>query len=673
MTAQAKLVGLFGGLVVWVVLVFSNSLHNQFMIDDHSFFVNPHVNSHVSREISQYDSTASSSISSTSLISLRLTSRIFRSWLYQTFGPAVEPYHAANLILLCLFAFSSAFLVYLVSGNMWAGFAASALFCVHPINAVVVDYITGHEIIFYGLFANLTLICSLLFQKDKRILYQGISVLCLTAALLSHELAIMLPIYQMVILKYLEGKEYRSNRYVRYIGFHIMIILFYLAWRLYGMSLPVSLTNVAYFSDLSGFLNDVAASGILLIWYLGKLIFPYGIVLIWSLDPAEMTLSLNLLGGFFLICLGVGGWMLLRLRSDLSRLALVWFFIGFLPLPFIFLVYPAMGPVIEPHWFFFSVQGFFLWVILLIDRLSHARIPRLKVIIMVALMALLSANTYLYNRLWRDEKTYCHYWLSQSPHNRPIHFWLANAYIQEGLWSKAGEHLKRSLVNRFMDWEVYNNLGLISMKQHNWQTALSYFQQALAVNPQSGMVFNNLGLVYHHLHQDQQAESFFQKAIDLDPQLIPPRLNLADMSVAAGRKDKAYQWHQEILALNPHEIHSQLFLLEYYGSQRSPQTETIAGKLYRLLSAEHTPLCIDAANILAFYQYPSWATKFYEKAMNFNPKDARVHLELGKFYANYHRFDLAIETWRKGQILNPQENGFQPLILEAQALMGSSR
>jgi tetratricopeptide (TPR) repeat protein len=667
--AKAKFTGLFLGLVLWVTLVFSNSLSNQFMIDDSGFFVNPHAASHVSREIPRQDSAASSMLTPPSLGS-RPVSRVLRSSLYQIFGAAVEPYHVFNLILLCLFALSSVSLVFLISRNEWTAFATAALFCVHPINAVVVDYITGHEIILYGLFANLTLIFFCMFKESQRVVYQGISLICLTIALLCHELAVLLPIFQIFLLSHGKGRIFRLSGYWRDFGSHAVVVLLYGVWRLWAVPFPVSLMD-AGFPEVSVFFNDVTAWGILMIWYLGKLIFPYGIVLIWGLDPAAIRFPVNLLSWIFFIVLAVIIRMLVK-SDGLSRLALTWFGLGFLPLTILCLVYPAMGWVIEPHWFFFSGQGFFLWLILLMHRLSHSWRFCRKSALLIGLMIALSVNTYFYNRLWRDEKTYCQYWLSQSPHNRPVHFWLANAYLKEGLWSEAGEHLRQSLVNRFMDWEVYNNLGLISVKRQDWESALTSFHQALAINPRTGIVFHNLGLVYRHLNQHQLAKRSFQKAVAQDPYLIPPRLNLAELSLAEGRQAQAYHWHKEILAINPREITSQLFLLESYGSRQSSQTESIAGQLYRTLSPENVQLCVDAANILAFYQYPSWARQFYQKAVDFNPEDARVHLELGKFYANQGRLDLAIKIWKRGQSFNPREDAFQSFILRAQSLAGAS-
>ncbi len=69
----------------------------------------------------------------------------------------------------------------------------------------------------------------------------------------------------------------------------------------------------------------------------------------------------------------------------------------------------------------------------------------------------------------------------------------------------------------------YNDRGLRSFREGNYQSALSSFQRAVEEQPSQPMFHFNLGLAHDRLHHTEQAVAAYRDAIRIDPEGFKPR------------------------------------------------------------------------------------------------------------------------------------------------------
>ena len=134
---------------------------------------------------------------------------------YSLFGEHFWQYHLFNLILFVLASFLIYLCVYRISKDDMLAFLVSALYIIHPINGIVVNYITASVFALQVIFISASILSVLgsIDRQDNRFLYYA-SLLLMVLALLCHETSIMTPFYLgtvLVMTKCLDLKESSLN------------------------------------------------------------------------------------------------------------------------------------------------------------------------------------------------------------------------------------------------------------------------------------------------------------------------------------------------------------------------------------------------------------------------------------------------------------------------------
>jgi tetratricopeptide (TPR) repeat protein len=145
--------------------------------------------------------------------------------------------------------------------------------------------------------------------------------------------------------------------------------------------------------------------------------------------------------------------------------------------------------------------------------------------------------------------------------------------------------------------------------------------------------FNALGLAFQGLSKSDAAMTSFQHAVVLDPKDAAIRLNLAKLLADRGQAHAAIVQLQAAERIHPSdpEIHDALgTLLEKTGNKEAAQAER--AKLSSLKSALDKDSTIARLNADAS-QYlsagnPKEAVQSYRKAVQLNPRDAKLHYNL---------------------------------------------
>jgi hypothetical protein len=168
--------------------------------------------------------------------------------------------------------------------------------------------------------------------------------------------------------------------------------------------------------------------------------------------------------------------------------------------------------------------------LLLLGRRFHARAGTARTACVAALLLVhpfvLARQTAVQVRVWKDPGTLWGRVIAEWPDRIP------GAYDHLGAWFA-------SRAARSADREDRRAL---------WEKAEEQFRAALLLAPANPSAANNLGRARERLGDPEEAERLYREAAARAPDFAIPRMNLARLLAAAGRRDEAIRWRDEALA-----------------------------------------------------------------------------------------------------------------------------
>jgi Tfp pilus assembly protein PilF len=541
-------------LILITIWTYANSLTNPFMMDDYPMIVNNRAILDPTFLQVNFSEKHPAGHNIGQHMYYRPVTHLFNTITYLLFKDAAPGYHAANLLLFVIAVLSVYQLLSLLSAHEMLSLLTAAFFAIHPVNGVLVNYITatGYAVLICAV--NYSLICLILAgQRRKGFLFYSAGFFGFLMALLSHEIAVAFPLYLLAVRYFAQKMSFRKSFISALPSF--CMVLAYLFFRMHYASLKSHLMDQIPAFGLNP-ATYIATFAHLLMHYLKNLLLLKDIVLIWASPVIEQQQSVWIVGfmGFFMLSLYLifGKW-----RQDIKSLALSFWWIGIAPVGLACFSRPNLGLIIEPHWLFFSTFGFCLLTALLILHLQ-AHLPRriFFALLVIVITAMISASRS-YNQLWANEKQYCRYMMELNPGMRLPTWWLAYAYQREHQYPQARHYYHQALTGEFLDWETYVNLGLIA---ENRDEEMDYYIKALKINPRAAPAYNNAGIIWMERGEWQKAQTCFEKAMALDYYFIEAKKNLAHLYREKDRVQNAVSLYQEVLKIDPDDTHSRKML-----------------------------------------------------------------------------------------------------------------
>jgi len=447
------------------------------------------------------------------------------NFIYAAFKGNYWQYHLLNLFL---FAFASSLVFKLIdklTGNHNLALLAGLFYLIHPINGILVNYISACVFSFQVIFmlGTILLLLGSLERKNDRTLY-FLSLLFSFLSLFWHESALMTPLYAAVVILLFRDDPKESK--LRYLFPYFLIVFSYIIFR------PLFLTsNDNVFMQLAllhmtGW-EYPAVMFKVLAWYIGKLFYPQGIVMGWGTPILQGHVILNVLGLFSLFMV----FLLFYIRfakEKILQMAVIWTLIGFIPVFLAAVVRSYTCAVIEPHWFIFSSIGFFIlaayFCLFILDRSKKTGIILLFIVVFSW-----GSVSFAYNQLWGDQRTYARYWLLQAPFLKTTYTYLAYAEEIQGDLKESRKNFMMSLSGHTYDEVIYDNLGYIDVAEGNFKDAELDCRMALKINPYSADAYHNLGSMYYAEGLFYRARENFELSLIFNPFLLDSRKGLEDI------------------------------------------------------------------------------------------------------------------------------------------------
>lgn len=524
-------------LVLLCLLSYSNIFHNGFLIDDHILFED-------SRRLLQ-DTTTTELFREGYNFTYRPLGLMFLKFEYLAFGKNSAMYHTMNIFIfigICITMFKA---LYEITKDKTVSFLSAGLYAVHPINNFLLNYKTATNLSLFILCAFVTTWFFISFVRTRKIIRLIISLIFYFVSLLCHEISFIMPVYLFLIAVFFYRD--RLRRCFLYTLTYSVPLAGFLILRI-GSSPSAKITGlfdakVSVFQSLNTFYE-------LSIWYLSKLFFPIDMLFMWEERlrpnvfqpiPILVLILIVLYTIYFMVWNFRKRFQPLKIAQELSRsdfpvkkkqknifaFGFFVFTIGFIPAYLASFTYTVNlhTALIEPHWFGYSSMGFFLLAAVSLWNLKKI-IPRFIVIsFCLLLICVLGIWTYRTNRLWKDDKTYCVYWMMISSINSTPWEALARRYIAE----KSDKKMKNSV--------DLANLGLMLHIRRNANGAIQLYQEALKIDKNCAAAYYGLGVLFTDIGDTKQAQEVFKIAEKIQPEYLEAYLLLAEVFVNQGEKD----------------------------------------------------------------------------------------------------------------------------------------
>jgi len=387
--------------------------------------------------------------------------------------------------------------------------------------------------------------------------------------------------------------------------------------------------------------ESVAASGDVIWFYLGKLLWPYPLMTIypsWKMDPTQVIAYLPLLSAIFLLVIL---WLNRRSWDRASFFALAYYLIA---------LSPFLGLIDQTFWRLSSVEDHLQYLagmgplalagaglVWLVDVFIPGR-QQLRASLAAAVLLLF--GTLSWQRAWayRSDETLWSDALAKNPSSGAGYVNFGAALLQEGRVDEAITHFQKAEQLDPYNVNVYNNLGAALFQKGQVDEAMAQFQKAQEIDPGEAKAYCNLGVALVQKGQVDEAIAQYQKAEQLDPYYANAYANCALALVQKGRVDEAIAQYRKELGNNPGDASAH-------------------NKLGHLL--------------LQKGQVDEAITQF-EKVLAITPADAETHNNLGALFFQQGRLNDAIAQLKEALRLRPDYSHAQENLVKAQAAAAAS-
>lgn len=623
------------GVLLLSILVFANTLRNDFVFDD-AYVIATNSLIRDPRNIGKlflidwwgsYRADKDPDMPAPS-------DRLYRPVVLVTFAMnywigGLNPvgYHLVNVLL----HFVVGFLLYGLACELGyspvASLAAAALFIVHPIHTEAVTGIVGR--------AELLMtagVLSVLWWYVRQAGYSAkprpgmvtVFLAVFALAVLSKEQAAILPALLVVAdLAVRKGRIAWSarlpNRLLIYLSFLVVLALYLvIRFAVLGVfrEMPVFRDNPLAYADWAArLLTAIKVAG----QYLWLCLWPAKLSVDYSYNAIPISNSLFDAGVIWgMLCwgglLGLGAWSYFR-GSRRIFLAVALTTLAFLPGSNLLIV---VGTIMGERLFYLPSAGLCLLVAAAWDqyaafangkkrgrlvnpaRFSRGNDPmdvtvqmtkdRLLKYSGLALFGialfLLAFRTIERNREWRNMETLFRSALEVVPESGKLHYNLGAVEASNGHFVQAlsqFEQASRIDPTFFDDGDFNRQMGAMLLRQGRLNEAIGFFQTALKIYPKYtdaesnlGLAYYDLGLTYAQQRKFEEAEAAFRQSVSLNPKNAKPHSSLSRLLIETARFNEAAAQASEAIRLDPKLIwahFNRAWALERLGRLEEAESE----------------------------------------------------------------------------------------------------
>lgn len=445
---------------------------------------------------------------------------------YHLFGLNPAGYHFTNLLWHIIAAWLIYLLFYKLSRRSWLSFWPALIFLVHPLQTEAVTYVSGRADPMAAVFVLLSLLAYVIYRQKKQKLFLGLSLLSFLMALLNKEQSIMLPalIFIVEFFFFFDKRQWRRSL-ILFLPFALISLIYFLT-RIYFLNFNDLLAGVNYVGGYDNSLKTrLLTFTYVFIKFLALLFAPFKLHMAYEVAPVTSFFSWSV--GLFILTIAVFAYVIKKYwtRDKLVVFGLAWFLILLWPRTNII----SINRPLYEHWLYLPLAGFWLALILLVEKLKINK--KISLAVLIVLISFFSFLTIRRNFDWHDPITFYEKNLKYTP----------NSYIQ------------------------HNNLGMAYASAGRHQEAIKEYQTAISLADVYPQVHYNLGNSLVSINNLKEAEKEYYKAIKISPSFSLPYLNLLKLAILDQNKTKLQDILLKIKANFSEEYYlNQAFYSYYY-------------------------------------------------------------------------------------------------------------
>ena len=528
-------------------LAFSRSLIQDFAAIDDTFLIinNPTVHgidfTHLKLAFTTFDPE----------LYIPLTLLSFQiDWLIGSGSPVM--FHLTNLLFHGLnTVLVGVFVLILLQGKDSAkgtSLTVALLFAVHPLHTEAVVWASGRKDLlatFFFLGSAIVFAMSSPLRGESQVgdLRWGIyvcSILLFLLGLLSKVLIATLPAI-LVLTFLMHRQESMKKGFLKLAPFFLLSTIF----------LYVALFGKERIIASSSLLDTVIMAQKSAFFYIGKLLFPIGLTVIY---PFQGTITLLSPEFFFpalinLVLIGIALWQ--WKKRPLVSYGILFFFFTLLPTFFNFHKGDLLFFAVDRYAYIPSI-GLLLSLVLVSAELSDMfRLSRyVRVSVMIIVLTVFTGLSMRQTTFWDTPDTLFTHAIDLYPESASARMAMGSVLRERNQLVEAFKVLHDG--TKYSDHPGLNiEAGLVYASAGQVSDARQQFHLALQKNPDLAPAMNYLGGLDEHDGDTASAMDWYQKAILSDPSFVSVRVHLARLLMKTGKLDEAFSQLTSAYSWNP--------------------------------------------------------------------------------------------------------------------------
>jgi tetratricopeptide (TPR) repeat protein len=544
---------------------------------------------------------------------------------HRLWGGAALGYHLANLVL----HLAACLLLYLVLRRLAVPGAAlaAAVFALHPVCVESVAWISEQKNTLSTVFYLGAALAYLRFDEKRRTAAYAVATGLFVFALLSKSVTASLPGALLVVFWWRRGQISWKRDVLP------LVPWFCLSAAAAAVTPWVERTFVgARGTAFSlGFLERVLVAGRALWFYLGKILWPSGLVFIyprWKLDVNEGWQYLFPLGAI----LALAALFLIRGRTRAPLASALLFAGALFPALGFFNVYPFVFSFVADHFQYLAALAMIPALCAATALASGRLLPGKRIIpgaCAAFLVLVLGVLTWRQCGEYRDIETFYRSILDRNPESWLAHDNLGVVLVRRGQLDEAVGHYRAAIRLNPAYPEAYNNYGNVLAQTRHWSEAAEAYAGALRARPSFADAENNWGKAMNDAGRFQEAELHYRNVLGRDSDNPDAHFGLANALADSGRLGEAVSEYEETLKLEPNspEAHANLGLA-LTGESRFQEAISQIAEAIRL-RPEYAEAHDYYGVALAQSGRVAESAEEFRASLRINPNNADVHYHLG--------------------------------------------
>ena len=546
--------------------------------------------------------------------------------------------------------------------------AVAAVFAVHPMHVESVAWAIGRKDLLSGVFYVAAALCwirsmdGLSDTRDRRpdsvrVTRPGLYLAALgffAAAMLSKTVAVTLPVALVIVLWWKQGRVTWPDAW--------RIVPFFLLGLFIGTADLTHYQSPRDFSFEYGFLDRVLIAAQALWFYVGKLVWPTDLAIIyplWDIDIVD-----PIAWGYVIASVAVAALLWFgRHRLGRGPLAGALFFVVTLSpvLGFMNFGYMSYSLVAERYAY---LAGIGVMAVLVGAAARGAfRLPAsLKIGALGALVAVLSVLGKLawdQSGVYRDRITFYNHIISFNQGSTSVYRNLANALNEAGRPAEGLDASNMAIELRPRSANAHNTRGVALFSLGRLDEAAQSFRHALELDASHKTAHQNMAETRRRQGHFLESIEWYRTVLDLDPEFAAAHAGMGLALFELGQYGRAVESLQEAVSLNPRAlpISAHHFLAEaLYKQQRDEE----AIERYRVV----TELDPEHAAAHAGIGYASYRSQRYEDAVTSlqrsvslkpeSPDNTNRHVAIGQAFEALGRTEEAANHYGRGLEIDPR-------------------